>query len=478
MKISILALLPLVAGIIGGLIGGRIHRKNKSMKRIDKNDKPNNGQTAKTTNKFLCSFAMLMFVAFNLNAANRLTAAQKACIVTRFGTEVKYNFAHSDRMTCDWDSLYMARLPHIVDTPTDEAFLDSLKLLCATLRDGHTAVWNTKPAVRDWPLPFFTKRFGDRVFVTDVITDKMTAAGIRPGTEILEIDDMPVIEYGEKNVIPYFPSSTPQWSMNAAYFGGQLTNGPADKSLRVKFRNPHDSVFTLNVERDMDWQHNPYYKRVISYKRLPGNVGYIRIPSFQQGLFDHEKFIKVFDSLQNASSMIIDIRDNGGGNSVYGDFVLRFISPDTIPALDWSSPKYIPVLKAWGAPEEPYTEKGSPLIPFSADHADIPRFEAPVVLLVNSNTFSASEDFAALFKSAKRGTVIGSPTGGSTGQPIMIDLGYGYMARICARDEWLPDGTEFIGIGIIPDVTVEETPDIFSGKDVVLERALEFLSFK
>ena len=165
-----------------------------------------------------------------------------------------------------------------------------------------------------------------------------------------------------------------------------------------------------------------------------------------------------------------------GGNSVYGDFVLRFISPDTIPALDWSSPKYIPVLKAWGAPEEPYTEKGSPLIPFSADHADIPRFEAPVVLLVNSNTFSASEDFAALFKSAKRGTVIGSPTGGSTGQPIMIDLGYGYMARICARDEWLPDGTEFIGIGIIPDVTVEETPDIFSGKDVVLERALEFLN--
>ena len=72
-----------------------------------------------------------------------------------------------------------------------------------------------------------------------------------------------------------------------------------------------------------------------------------------------------------------------GGNSVYGDFVLRFISPDTIPALDWSSPKYIPVLKAWGAPEEPYTEKGSPLIPFSADHADIPRFEAPVVLLVD-----------------------------------------------------------------------------------------------
>ncbi len=419
---------------------------------------------------------VLMLSGGQLNATNQLTSAQKASIVTKFGTEVKYNFAHLDKLPCNWDSLYMDRLPQIVETPTDEAFLDSLKRLCAILKDGHTAVWCTKPAVRDWPLPFFTKRFGDRVFVTDVITNRMTAAGLKPGTEILEMDDMPVIEYGEKNVIPYFPSSTPQWSQSAAFFGGQLTNGPANKSVKVKFKNSPDSIFTLSVGRDMNWQHNPYDKRVISYKNLPGNVGYIKIPSFQQGLFNHEKFIEVFDTLENVSSLIIDIRDNGGGNSGYGDFVLRLISPDTIPALDWSSPKYIPVLKAWGASEEPYIEKGTPLIPFSAVHAEIPKFEIPVVLLVNSNTFSAAEDFAALFKAANRGIIIGTPTGGSTGQPIMIDLGYGYMARICARDEWLPDGTEFIGIGVIPDIVVEETSEIFYGHDVVLDKALEVLS--
>lgn len=234
-------------------------------------------------NKFLCSLVVLMLAAVHLNAANQLTPAQKASIVTKFGTEVKYNFAHMDKLPCNWDSLYMARLPQIVDTPTDEAFLDSLKLLCATLKDGHTAVWCNTPAVRDWTLPFFTKRFGNRVFVTDVITDKMIAAGLRPGTEILEMNDMPVIEYGEKNVIPYFPSSTPQWSQSAAFFGGQLTNGPADKSVKVKFRNAPDSIFTLNVERDMNWQYNPYNKRVISHKKLPGNIGYIKIPSSSRG---------------------------------------------------------------------------------------------------------------------------------------------------------------------------------------------------
>ena len=259
--------------------------------------------------KFFYCLTCLIFAAVHLSAANQLTPAQKASIVTKFGTEVKYNCAHQDKLPCNWDSLYMARLPQIVNTPTDEAFLDSLKLLCATLKDGHTAVWCNAPAVKDWPLPFFTKRFGDRVLVTDVITDKMMAAGLRPGTEILEMEDMPVIEYGEKKVIPFFPSSTPQWSQSAAFFAGQLTNGPADKAVKVKFRNAPDSVFTLDVERDMNWQHNPYYKRVISHKKLPGNIGYIKIPSFQQGLFDHEKFIEVFDSLENVSSLVIDIRD-------------------------------------------------------------------------------------------------------------------------------------------------------------------------
>lgn len=58
----------------------------------------------------------------------------------------------------------------------------------------------------------------------------------------------------------------------------------------------------------------------------------------------------------------------------------------------------------------------------------------------------------------------------------MIDLGYGHMARICARDEWLPDDTEFIGVGIRPDIVVEESEDVLFGKDNVLEEALKLLN--
>lgn len=423
----------------------------------------------------LLSVATLAVATLPLVGANKLTPVQKAEIVTRFSTEVKYNFAHFRMPKSEWDSICSARLPQIVSTATDEAFLDSLKLLCATLKDGHTAVWRSGPDAARWPLPFFTKRFGDRVFVTDVITDETTQAGVRRGTEILELNDMPVIDYGEKFVMPFMPSSTPQWSHNYAFFGDMLTNGLLGQTVKVKFCNAPDSVFTLSLERVTKWPHNPYDDDTISCKQLTGNVGYIKIPSFQQGEFEPNKFIEAYDSLESAKSLIIDVRDNGGGNSGYGDFVLQLICPDTIPGLPWSSPQYIPVLKAWGEPERPYVVKGEALVPFSLVRAEIPKCEKPVVLLVNANSFSAAEDFAATFKAARRGVIIGTPTGGSTGQPMFVNLGHGYKARICARNEWLPDGTKFIGEGIIPDVIVEETPEIFNGRDVVIEKALEVL---
>ncbi len=70
---------------------------------------------------------------------------------------------------------------------------------------------------------------------------------------------------------------------------------------------------------------------------------------------------------------------------------------------------------------------------------------------------------------------MGTPTGGSTGNPIGIDLGWGYYGRIFTRHEKLADGTEFIDVGIQPDVVVEETESVLTGKDNVIEAALKLL---
>ena len=79
-------------------------------------------------------------------------------------------------------------------------------------------------------------------------------------------------------------------------------------------------------------------------------------------------------------------------------------------------------------------------------------YDGPLQILISRNTMSAAEDFTAMFKGNKRGTLIGEPTYGSTGTPCMISLRCGGRAQVVSVGYRLLDGTEFIGKGIMPDV--------------------------
>ena len=106
-------------------------------------------------------------------------------------------------------------------------------------------------------------------------------------------------------------------------------------------------------------------------------------------------------------------------------------------------------------------------------------YTKPVVVLTSAQTFSAAEDFAVAFDDMKRGKMIGEPTGGSTGQPLMFSLPGGGSARVCTKHDRYPDGKEFVGVGVLPDILVHHTiADFRVGRDTVLEDALQFLSAK
>lgn len=82
-------------------------------------------------------------------------------------------------------------------------------------------------------------------------------------------------------------------------------------------------------------------------------------------------------------------------------------------------------------------------------------YGGPLQILISRNTMSAAEDFTAMFKSTKRGTLIGEPTYGSTGTPCMIPLRCGGRAQVVSVGYRLLDGTEFIGKGIMPDIEMD-----------------------
>ena len=83
-----------------------------------------------------------------------------------------------------------------------------------------------------------------------------------------------------------------------------------------------------------------------------------------------------------------------------------------------------------------------------------------------------------MFRGMKRGPIVGTPTGGSTGNGVQTRLTKGIYANICSKHDFMPDGTEFVGIGIIPDIIIEETPESYFSDttDLVLTKAISAIT--
>ncbi len=79
-------------------------------------------------------------------------------------------------------------------------------------------------------------------------------------------------------------------------------------------------------------------------------------------------------------------------------------------------------------------------------------------------------------------TQIGTATGGSTGNGVRPSLTSNgtISANICSKHDLAPDGTEFVGIGLIPDITVEENAASYFDpvRDDVIEAAIRHLTAK
>ena len=202
----------------------------------------------------------------------------------------------------------------------------------------------------------------------------------------------------------------------------------------------------------------------------PGNIAYIALNGFGDDTAAKE-WDKHSPEISKASSLILDLRENGGGSDSVGDHILATLIDKTAPGELSRSTRWIATYRARGNPETPIRFPVGTVEPDPVRH-----FSGPTVLLISPRTYSAGEDTVVVFTQAHRGKTIGEPTGGSTGQPLMFKLPGGGAARVCTKHDSFADGREFVGVGIQPDIVVHPTrADIIAGRDSVLETAIHTL---
>lgn len=391
--------------------------------------------------------------------------------LSRLWAEVKRNFVFMERVKLDWDSLYVANIPLMMQAKDeDECFL-ILQRMAAQLGDGHTYVYGSGP----WRsvVPLSTVLIGDRVYVDDVESSFLLKQGIQRGMELVSINGEPTLDYGRKRIMPYVSSSTPQWTLHETYEGHELLKAGESDTLHLVFTSRRARPLRLFYVMESGEQDLQVVKPTLSFHLKKGNIGYLRIHDFMSSEI-RPMFDSLYPEILKTSALIIDIRNNHGGNSGNADYILRHLSGDSIKTDAWRSPMYIPAWASWSREQPWYEAKSEYMAPMEGKII----YDKPIVVLVDQGTFSAAEDFCTVFKGMKRGKLIGTRTGGSTGNGVRVKLIPGHsFANICAKHDVMPDGTEFVGIGIVPDTEVKETyKSYFEEKeDAAMQEALRYL---
>ena len=435
------------------------------------------------------------YLALGLMPDVRLTSAQRTYGLMKFWSEAKYNFAFFDQLPeLDWEEKLVEYLPLVEHDQSNREYYRLLERLVATLQDGHTDIYRLpfyihsqygRPKVSLQPL-------GSEVVVANVDTNLVDSIPL--GSVVFQVDDIPVEKYLTDSIYPYVAAGGEHTRRMLGI--SKLLEGLQGSQVSVKLRLPNKRSVTKTLVRQPlggeNWVRSTKPSQPASFRMVEPDIGYLALNTFSDGSVV-DTFERYRPQISRCAGLIIDLRENGGGNSEYGYEILRHFTRQPLPTPVWSSPEHIPAYRAFGqwyssqssvdttermvreslasyAGERYYHSAGDSIMP--ADTV----YDIPVVVLVSTNTASAADNFLVVADPLDHFTLVGEPSFGSTGQPLFIDLPGGGIVRICTKRNTYPNGRVYVGPGVQVDIKVQPTAvDFISGRDVVLERGIKQL---
>jgi hypothetical protein len=190
------------------------------------------------------------------------------------------------------------------------------------------------------------------------------------------------------------------------------------------------------------------------------DIGYIYIANFAASADKYTIIDDILKEFKNVKGIIIDVRNNGGGNSLNSkNIASRFA--DKTNVYEYVRFRINSQTKDLG---DFWSGEIAPAGPS--------QFKGKVAVLTNRYSFSATEDFVLMMKSFPNVTLIGDNTGGGSGtRPVLKELPNGWTYRVSST---LLSGVDKVPItnGIAPHIRISlSKTDSLNGKDPIIETA-------
>ncbi len=250
------------------------------------------------------------------------------------------------------------------------------------------------------------------MFVSDVHKDSPAYnAGIKPRDQVVKLDEYFVNEIGYEKSLAYIK-----------------TIPAGEKITAVILRDGEQLTLEITLTQ--------YVAQSVFYEKI-GDKGYILITSFNDMTVD--QFTEAVDDLieQNVSSLIFDLRGNGGGTLMSVYHMVDYLVPEGL---------VIKVDYKGDSMDETYL-------------SDKHEINVPMVVLTDENTASASELFTQSLIDFNKAVSIGRNTFGKGVVQRTFSLSDGSLVRFTVAKYYTANGTCLDGIGVAPKVPVEWTEE-------------------
>jgi carboxyl-terminal processing protease len=210
-----------------------------------------------------------------------------------------------------------------------------------------------------------------------------------------------------------------------------LIAGPAGSPVRLDLKR--DSMVG-----DITLVRRPFKVQSVSEVRMEtAGVGYIKLEQFAEASTREmdEALLKLHE--QGMQSLILDLRGNPGGLLTTAiELSDRFLPAGTI-----------------------VSTRGRTEADNSQEQAQYPNtWKVPLVVLIDHDSASASEIFAAAIQENQRGVIVGETSyGKGTVQTLFPLKSVSGALRLTTAKFYSPDGREMAGVGVTPDIKVTST---------------------
>lgn len=377
-------------------------------------------------------------------------------------------------------------IQEIDSNTTEQDFYKILKLILSNIEDGHLSC-SAPDSLRE-QIDEKQKHFPLSLYFTEnkAYVDCSNLRDFPSGTEITEINGVSILDI-RKKLFNYIVSdgkieTKKYWILNHSFwFYFSLVYGQ-HKEYKITYKNSNGklqkTIVNAELKKDIQCQSLTDIKdeKLVDLKFSHQNIAILTIRTFANddlqnsnidfaGFLD-SAFIKIKE--KKITSLIIDLRGNGGGRDVYGALLYSYLSDTTF--------RYYQRLETTSKILE---EKEHPNLSLQQPKNNC--FSGKIFILINGLSFSATSEFCTAVKNNNRAIFIGEETGGTycgntSGNFIQTVLPYSQFTVFTPTTKYTMFTTDKKNKdrGIIPDYIIKPTiEDLINKKDVQLNKAIE-----